>query len=483
MDPATNDTDATYGIDTSNDVNAIDAGQWLESIDPDSNQKFWYNTVTGQSTWDNPNESWIESIDPDSDLMFWFNTVTGQSTWDNPYIPIDTAVGDDNKITIDKAVNSKREIISEKSRRLREAAKQRRLNATLKKQPDDSIVTNLSDEINALKLLNEIDTFSLSQKVNDNSSILVEEVSSSLSDDKEPLSPTPPSVPLASNKYAAPQRVLTTMSTNDDIDKYLEQLLNNAPEHKDNDAAAFKAYRSSIPTFNKKSLSSNNRNDTNSSSTSDSVNKNTSPNNKSSPTSKRSSPDARNESIDIQLAPKYIPIITKANRAIIHEKRRQKEKELEEERQKSIRIARGKEYAKKVKEQLLVKKNANYDNNDDMLTHPISHSSVIKPIGNNNSSNNNNSNTINSNTVNRKDKKQIMTKPKKINTTDNNNDSIFTRPVRILKVGNDNNNNSIITSPIFGSAWIADCLAKDPYEDKLLYSYENEISKIYYEKY
>ena len=482
MDPVTNGIDPINGIDpemiTGSDVNA-DAGQWLESIDPDSNQKFWYNTLTGISTWDNPNESWIESIDPDSNLMFWFNTVTGQSTWDNPYNPyiaIDTAVNNNNDNT-DKAVNNnknKREI-SEKSRRLREAAKQRRLNATVTIQPDDSIVAILSDEINALKLLNEIDTFSLSQKVND-TSILVEEVPRiNLSDDKEPLSPTPPSMPLASNKYVAPQRVLTTMSTNDDIDKYLEQLLNNAPEQKDKDAS-FKTYRSSIPTFNKKSLSINNRNDTNSN-TSDFVNKNISPNSKSSPTSKRSSPDAIRESIDIQLAPKYIPIITKANRAIVHEKRRQKEKELEEERQKNIRIARGKKYAKKVQEQLLVKKNANYDNNDDMLTHPLSHSSVTKPIDINNNSSN----------INRKDKKQIMTKPKKnttnTNTNTNNNDSIFTRPVRILKVGSDNNNiNSNITSPVFGSAWIADCLAKDPYEERLLAYYENEISKIYYEK-
>ena len=42
MDPVTNGIDPINGIDpemiTGSDVNA-DAGQWLESIDPDSNQK------------------------------------------------------------------------------------------------------------------------------------------------------------------------------------------------------------------------------------------------------------------------------------------------------------------------------------------------------------------------------------------------------------------------------------------------------------
>ena len=70
---------------------------WVEAVDPDSNSIYWYNTVSGEATWEKPADVeaiedivsvatnvWVEAVDPDSNLMYWYNTVSGEATWEKP---------------------------------------------------------------------------------------------------------------------------------------------------------------------------------------------------------------------------------------------------------------------------------------------------------------------------------------------------------------------------------------------------------------
>jgi len=84
---------------------------WIEAIDPDSNNKYWYNSLTGESTWSDPNDInnvnnnvietsssvesasasavsaasyWIEAVDPTTNNIYYYNTLTGESSWDKP---------------------------------------------------------------------------------------------------------------------------------------------------------------------------------------------------------------------------------------------------------------------------------------------------------------------------------------------------------------------------------------------------------------
>jgi hypothetical protein len=300
-------------------------------------------------------------------------------------------------------------------------------------------------------------------------------------------SPTPPSQPSNSNKYENLQRVISEFSPNQ-IDAYVEKVLlianpkelnflnstneNELNESKEIKLKSEKESKSHIPIY-KKLISSNTNDQKNS------------PNSKSpsSPTSLTKSIDStltpnskgisrkmivnESTSIEIRLVSKYVPIVTKANMAIINEIRKEKEKEIELEKLKTVRILRGRQYAQKVKEELASKR-----------THIIRHDKVgvlnypITPYKFQSNSNElKESSSI---------KKKKIQQDKKF---DNNHDSIFTKPVRILKIGDKKILNTVdnLENPIYGSAWIADCLAKDPYEEKLCRYYENEISKIFYD--
>jgi len=84
---------------------------WIEAIDVDSNNKYWYNSLTGESTWSDPNDInndnnnvietsssvesasasavsaasyWIEAVDPTTNNIYYYNTLTGESSWDKP---------------------------------------------------------------------------------------------------------------------------------------------------------------------------------------------------------------------------------------------------------------------------------------------------------------------------------------------------------------------------------------------------------------
>jgi len=59
--------------------------EWGEAKDPSTGKTYWYNTKTGATTWENPHGSeWAESSDPATGKPFWYHIVTGQTTWDNP---------------------------------------------------------------------------------------------------------------------------------------------------------------------------------------------------------------------------------------------------------------------------------------------------------------------------------------------------------------------------------------------------------------
>jgi hypothetical protein len=59
--------------------------EWGEAKDPSTGKTYWFNSKTGATTWENPHASeWAESADPTSGKPFWYHIVTGQTTWDNP---------------------------------------------------------------------------------------------------------------------------------------------------------------------------------------------------------------------------------------------------------------------------------------------------------------------------------------------------------------------------------------------------------------
>lgn len=75
---------------------------WTVAIDEDSGEEFFYNDDTGESSWDHPSillelqeldelpPGWEESIDPQSGETFYFNTADGTSSWEKPSKEADT---------------------------------------------------------------------------------------------------------------------------------------------------------------------------------------------------------------------------------------------------------------------------------------------------------------------------------------------------------------------------------------------------------
>mmetsp|Transcript_46142 Transcript_46142/g.128362 ORF Transcript_46142/g.128362 Transcript_46142/m.128362 type:complete len:366 (+) Transcript_46142:162-1259(+) len=84
---------------------------WTEHSDPGSGRVFYYNTLTGESAWERPKpqavasqpaaaasapqvqqaaqatslpKDWTEHSDPSSGRTFFYNTVTGESSWEEP---------------------------------------------------------------------------------------------------------------------------------------------------------------------------------------------------------------------------------------------------------------------------------------------------------------------------------------------------------------------------------------------------------------
>ena len=81
---------------------------WIEAIDPDSNNKYWYNSLTGESTWSDPNDInndnnnvietsssvesasavsaasyWIEAVDPTTNNIYGYITINSNNIYLN----------------------------------------------------------------------------------------------------------------------------------------------------------------------------------------------------------------------------------------------------------------------------------------------------------------------------------------------------------------------------------------------------------------
>ena len=77
---------------------------WQEHFDPQNNCNWYYNTVTGESTWEKPKDwvdeswdqiqqrspvtnmsgLWQQYYDPTYNCHWYYNTRTNQSTWEKP---------------------------------------------------------------------------------------------------------------------------------------------------------------------------------------------------------------------------------------------------------------------------------------------------------------------------------------------------------------------------------------------------------------
>jgi len=69
---------------------------WSKMVDPNSGQPYYYNSNTGESSWEKPAApatameampaagAWQQVMDPGSGQYYWYNSQTGQSQWTPP---------------------------------------------------------------------------------------------------------------------------------------------------------------------------------------------------------------------------------------------------------------------------------------------------------------------------------------------------------------------------------------------------------------
>jgi hypothetical protein len=86
---------------------------WEETADPGTGQTYWYNNVTGDTSWENPYNydatqavdsypgslvelkpkigklppGWQNTEDPETGKPYWFNPGTNEVSWDRPELP------------------------------------------------------------------------------------------------------------------------------------------------------------------------------------------------------------------------------------------------------------------------------------------------------------------------------------------------------------------------------------------------------------
>ena len=77
---------------------AEDGQVWSEVLDPQSGEYYYYNSETGESSWEKPLDlmteeekeqnaklpEWVEVYDPSSTEYYYFNNFTGETTWEKP---------------------------------------------------------------------------------------------------------------------------------------------------------------------------------------------------------------------------------------------------------------------------------------------------------------------------------------------------------------------------------------------------------------
>jgi WW domain len=61
---------------------------WVEALDPTSDQVYYYNSVTHETSWEKPGvplpNDWVETTDPTSGQIYYYNAVTQETSWDRP---------------------------------------------------------------------------------------------------------------------------------------------------------------------------------------------------------------------------------------------------------------------------------------------------------------------------------------------------------------------------------------------------------------
>jgi hypothetical protein len=63
-------------------------GEWVVAVDPGTQQQYYHNFVTGESTWEVPEECWarpwLTVLDGEWQPYYYLNIATGQSSWEKP---------------------------------------------------------------------------------------------------------------------------------------------------------------------------------------------------------------------------------------------------------------------------------------------------------------------------------------------------------------------------------------------------------------
>jgi len=69
-----------------------ETSDWVETTDPSSGQVYYYNTLTQETSWEDPRpqasesslSDWIETEDPSSGKVYYYNKVTHETSWEKP---------------------------------------------------------------------------------------------------------------------------------------------------------------------------------------------------------------------------------------------------------------------------------------------------------------------------------------------------------------------------------------------------------------
>lgn len=86
------DTDTNYEAWNGYDVGG-DGSEWIEQWDDQAQARYWFNTVTLEASWTQPEEmngnaaadEWMSHIDAETGKEYWVNQLTNETTWKSPY--------------------------------------------------------------------------------------------------------------------------------------------------------------------------------------------------------------------------------------------------------------------------------------------------------------------------------------------------------------------------------------------------------------
>lgn len=68
------------------DITEIDS-DWQEFFSASKHKKYWYNSSTGESSWESPtNKTWIKSWSKTHDREYWTNQSSGEQVWEDPSV-------------------------------------------------------------------------------------------------------------------------------------------------------------------------------------------------------------------------------------------------------------------------------------------------------------------------------------------------------------------------------------------------------------